>query len=135
MRRLLWALALVITFFAGWAASRTGVQEVDQLRDTVSRLRQQVNTLEARLRARDELATVRPIGAITGAPSADSRAGGGSAGRFLTGAVTEERMVAESVPGRAGAAVPPQADRTSSRPGSRGTAVGASSVEAALDRF
>ena len=70
MGRLYWPLALVVTFFVGWAAAtfvRTGpaaVQEAEQ-HETVTRLQQQVDTLQSRLRAREDLAASRPSGAAS----------------------------------------------------------------------
>src|SRR5438477_8649807 len=70
MGRLYWPLALVVTFFVGWAAAtfvRTGpaaVHEAEQ-HETVTRLQQQVDTLQARLRAREDLAAVRQSGAAS----------------------------------------------------------------------
>lgn len=146
MGRALWLLALVVTFFIGWAAAgaaRKGpaTPEVDHLQETVSHLQQQVGTLQARLRARDDLAALRESGtaARAGAPSgAYSGAGGPPANRFVGAAATEERVLQESLAGRAGGAQPQggsQADRAASPPGSRGTVAPAPTVEAALERF
>lgn len=141
MGRLFWPCALAVTFFIGWAAGgvpRKGPPaggEGDQ--DTVSRLRQQVSTLQARLRARDDLAAARQSGA-TAEAGAPSRAGVSRADRSFAAAVTEERRFPESL-ARGGGAAQPQggfpADPRASRGGSRGTVVSAPSVEAALDRF
>ena len=71
MGRWLWLLALPVTFAAGWAAATLGgvgpaaVQEARQ-HETITRLQQQVDTLQSRLRAREDLTTTRD--AVTGAP-------------------------------------------------------------------
>src|SRR3990167_6889004 len=72
MGRLLWPLALVVTFVIGGAAgglARKGpsaAPDVDQQK-TVSRLEQQVTTLQARLRARESPAQAgAPAGTSAG---------------------------------------------------------------------
>jgi len=126
MGRLLWPLALVVTFCVGWAAAAfigTGpaaVKEAQQ-HETVTRLQQQVDTLQARLRAREELAAVRQPGA--GAP------------RFGAASASDERTSAPAAArdGRPQASPTPM-PAVSSSP-SRTTAVSPAQVQAALDRF
>jgi len=125
MGRLLWPLALVVTFFIGWAAAafvRTGpaaVQEAEQ-HETVTRLQQQVDTLQARLRAREDLAAVRQSGAA-----------------FPRLGVAEERPasqgIARSARGESSQSGALHTDRAASP--SRTTPVTAAQVQAALDRF
>jgi hypothetical protein len=141
MGRLFWPCALAVTFFIGWAAggvARKGPPAGGEgHQDTVSRLRQQVSTLQARLRARDGLAAARQSGA-TAEAGTPSRAEVSGADRSFAAAVTEERRFPESLARGGGAAQPQggvQADPGASRGGSRGTVVSAPSVEAALDRF
>ena len=124
MGRLYWPLALVVTFFVGWAGAtfvRTGpaaVQEAEQ-HEAVTRLQQQVDTLQARLRAREDLATSRPSGA------ASPRSG-----------ATDERPASQSIARSARAELSQSAlpaDRAASP--SRATTVTTAQVQAALDRF
>jgi hypothetical protein len=151
-RRLFWPLVLVVTFLIGWAAAgvaRKGlsaVPDVDQLRQTVSQLQQQVATLQARLRARESLSASRVSGATAqgAAPSgAYSGAGVPSANPFVA-AVTEGPTAPERLARGGGAAQPQggsepqgglQTDRASPRPGSRATGAPPPTVEAALERF
>lgn len=147
MGRLFWTLVLVVTFFIGWAAAglaRKGpsaAPEVDHLQDTVSRLQQQVGALQARLRARENLAVLRQSGATAqaGAPSgAYAGAGVPPANSFLAPAVTEGRTAPGSLARRGDASQSPggpRRDRAPSPPGSRGTLVPAPTVEGALEHF
>ena len=147
MGRLLWPLALVITFLAGLAVggvawkAPSAEQAVDHLRGTVGRLQQQVSTLQARLRARESLAASRQSGmaAQAGAPSgADPGARGARANRSGAAVVMEERVSPGSLARGGGGGQPqsgPLADRVSSRPGSGGTAALPPTVEVALERF
>ncbi len=140
MGRFRWPLALVVAFFIGWAAAGAArkapspAPEVDRLQDTVNRLQQQVDTLQARLRAREDLAALRQPGATAqgGAPSrATAGAGVPPANSFFA---TEGRSAPGSVARRGGAAQP-QGGRASPQPGSGGTVAVPPTVEAALDRF
>ena len=143
MGRLFWTLVLVVTFFIGWAAAglaRKGpsaAPEVDHLQDTVSRLQQQVGTLQARLRATENLTVLRQSGA-TAQPGAPSRpyAGAGvpPTNSSVAAAVTEGRTAPGSL-ARRGGAPQPRGDRPSSPPGSRGTLAPAPTVEGALEHF
>ncbi|MBI2158420.1 MAG: HEAT repeat domain-containing protein [Candidatus Rokubacteria bacterium] len=125
MGRLLWPLALVVTFAIGWAAgglARKGpsaAPDVDQPK-TVSRLEQQVTTLQARLRAREGSA---PAGAPAGTSAGAS---GPPAHRVLGAAVTEERILRGAAQARA--------DRVSPLE-SRGPGAPAPTVDTALERF
>ena len=126
MGRLLWPLALIVTFACGWAAAsilgpRTAIVGNARQHETVARLQQQVDTLQARLRARDDLASSRPS----------------SSGASRMGATTavEERMLMPDAPrdarqpaAQAPAARPavPPTPATESSPGA---------VQAALERF
>jgi HEAT repeat protein len=66
MTRLLWPLALVVTFTVGWALAGAvrpapwAASDPEQLRETVARLSQQVTTLQARLKAREARPAERP---------------------------------------------------------------------------
>jgi HEAT repeat protein len=149
MGRLFWPLALVVTFFIGWAAAGvahrgpSAAKEIDQPQETVSRLEQQVNTLQARLHARETLAS-RQAGGTTPAGAASGAYSGTSPGRaaappsrFVASAFMEERPFAEGLARRGRTAQSPAgsvADRTS-QPGSRGTTGPAPTVEVALERF
>ena len=147
MGRLFWTLALVVTFFIGWAAAgvtRKGpsaAPEVDHLQDTVRRLQQQVGTLQARLRARENLAVLGQSGptAQAGARSrAYAGAGAPPADSFLVPAVTEGRTAPGSLARRGDVAQSPggpRGDRAPSLPGSHGTLAAAPTVEAALEHF
>jgi hypothetical protein len=141
MGRLFWPCALAVTFFIGWAAggvARKGPPaggEGDQ--DAVSRLRQQVSTLQARLRAREDLTAARQSGA-TAEVGTPSRVGVSRTDRSFAAAVTEERLLAEIRAGRGGtppSQSAPQAGRALPQSGSRETPVAAPTVEAALERF
>jgi hypothetical protein len=133
MQRMLWPLALVVTFGLGWIANDalrvpSGGSEPDPLKEQVTRL-------QARLQGRDESAAVRPSRTMSaGASSPSARA---DTERSVIAAIRQERMAAEGrtqtaadVESRRGSA----GDRASSRGQSFGTASPAS-VEAALDRF
>ena len=133
-----WPLALVVTFCLGWAAAgvtRKG-PDVGQLQETVTRLQQQTNILQTRLRAREE------ISASLHAGSASTRAGArsSSASPYLAGNARAEGIFPEGFAPREGSAARPrsgaQADRAaSSGAASRGAAAHAATVEGALDRF
>lgn len=127
MGRLLWPVALIVTFFIGLAVAgvaRKGpsvAQDPDQ-QDTVARLQQQVDTLQARLRAREDLAATRRSAASmdrAGVPAADDDR------TFAQGLARGGRV---DQPQSA-----PQVDRASSP--SRDTAGPVPTVQAALDRF
>ena len=67
MAHLLWPLALVVTFCLGWAVAgvtRKG-PDVGQLQETVTRLQQQTSNLQARLRAREDLAASQRAGSVS----------------------------------------------------------------------
>ncbi len=126
MRRLVWPLTVVVTFFVGWAAAGlagkglSAVHQDGDQQETVSRLQSQVDTLQARLRAREELVALRQSGVTSPRPGA---AGGG-----------DERGFARA--GRAAQdSIAPYIDRASSTAASRGAPPSAASVHAALDRF
>jgi HEAT repeat protein len=136
MGRILWPLALVVTFFIGWSASSvarkpSAVTGSDQ-RQEVSHLQQQVATLQARLRAREDLAAARPsgVGYVDPAPGANSGSGGPRGGRF--GSSGEELRFPERR-ARGGGAAPsqrgPEADRAST------TVASPANVQTALGRF
>ena len=136
MGRLLWPLALTVTFFIGWAAAGVArkppaVQEGDRPHE-VSRLQQQVTALQARLRAREDLAASRQSGAgYAAAPSGVSSGAGAPLGSRLGGG-REERMVPEGRARGGGAAQSqsgPQANRAS------GAVASPANVQTALDRF
>jgi HEAT repeat protein len=128
MGRWLWPLALVVSFAGGWAIagfSRVAPDAVQEARqhDTVTHLQQQVDTLQARLRAREELAAARP----TAAAATASRAAEPRATRD-TGAT-----VSRTAPVDLGHPTTP-AERTATASRATGTAP-AANVQAALDRF
>jgi hypothetical protein len=154
MARLLWPLALVVAFVAGWAVSDVArrepalVQEVDRLQKTVSRLLVQVDTLQARLRAREQLAASQRSGTAARAPVPPATASAAvvpPANTPVAARVTDERVLAgtvvpEEAASRAQRA--PGAPHASSRPvpGSAHSAperpaAPPPTVEAALDRF
>ncbi len=124
MRRLLWASVILATFLVGWATGGvvrkppTIVRASDPDQETIARLQAQVDTLQARLRAREDLAMARQSGGGGTAPAA-------SDDRSLTQGFTRSR--------RGDAAAPaPVVDRvavTSRAPASP------QQVQAALDRF
>ncbi|MGH7391748.1 MAG: HEAT repeat domain-containing protein [Candidatus Rokuibacteriota bacterium] len=143
--RLLWLLALVVTFVVGLAAggavrtTPSASPEVDRLRGTVSRLEQQVSTLQARLRARESAPGARPPGPTAYGDSRQLYTGAGPrpADRIAAGAVGQERPSADRVAGDTDARAPQaesQAEGASSR-AARATAVTPPTVEPALDRF
>jgi len=146
MGRLLWALALAGTFVAGWAAASIALKgpaappDVEKLQATVSRLQQQVGTLQARLRARELVGASRPSGASAeaGAP-AGTDSPSGAERRFRTGSVAEDRVAPDRAP-RAGDAAQSQGgspvNRASPSRSEPSAAAGPPpTVEAALDRF
>jgi HEAT repeats len=144
MGRFAWPLALVVTFFAGlavagvaWKASST-THEVDRLRDTVSRLQQQVSTLQARLRARENATAPRQYGATVSTEAFEEPSSGPGArpgGRIAS--VQERPSRGRSAAGGDGADAQggSQADGATSRPGSRATTGPPPTVELALERF
>ena len=136
MGRILWPLALIVTFVIGWSASSVArkpstVTGSDQ-RQEVSHLQQQVATLQARLRAREDLTAARPsgVGYVDPAPGASSGSGGPRGSRFGGGG-EEPRFRGGRA--RGGEAAPsqrgPEADRAS------GTVASPANVQAALGRF
>jgi HEAT repeat protein len=153
MGRLFWPLALVIAFVVGcWAGgaarSRPGAAKTsDAPEETVTRLQQQVTTLQARLHARESLissnhSTGSAVGTTTWGPFSRDRWGGSSGtgfpstNGFVLSGRGEERSFAQSPARRAGAVQSPTgstADRASSLPNE--TAGAAPTVETALDRF
>jgi hypothetical protein len=124
MKHLLWPLAVVVAFGIGWAASGVAMHSPSAAPD-VEQLKQQVSTLQARLRAREDVAAPRPSG---GAST--------EAQRVMAANVREERLLAEIGP-RGGGPGP----RGGGGPGERGplragvAAPGPVTVDAALDRF
>jgi hypothetical protein len=133
MGRILWPLALVVTFFIGWSASGvarkpSAVVGSDQPQEVV-RLQQQVATLQARLRAREDLAASRQSGTDSasgvysgaGAPLG-SRFGAGGEERRFPGGRAPGGGTAESHRG-------PQVDRAP------GTGASPANVQLALGRF
>jgi hypothetical protein len=126
MRRLLVPLALGSMFFVGWVVGGGARPAPPSSRDAevVARLEQQVTTLQARLRAREDLAaaghSVSPAARSTGISAVDPRP-------IAPGVMHVER---------ADAAVAPAGPAIASAPGGgRTTAVPTPSVQAALDRF
>ena len=123
MGRVLWPLAVIAAFLAGWALAGVGGKTTasDASRET-EQLKQQVTTLQARLHAREEMTAeggTVPTGAATSRRAAAKVDGG------LSAVAREERMLQDL---RARAAGPPA------------TARGAPSaptptLEAALERF
>src|SRR5919197_72911 len=122
MGRVLWPLAVIAAFLAGWAlagvsgkpaASRDAARETEQLK-------QQVTTLPARLHARDEVAAEGASAPVPASRRVAARVEGG-----VTAAAREERMLQDLRARGAGA------------PGSaRGPPSGpAPTVETALERF
>lgn len=128
MRRLLWPAALIATFLTGWAAAsvtRYGpwtAPEVTELRETVTRQQQQVATLQARLQARENLASARSAG--------ESASSGARTSDVMNATVTNVRTTPEgqSRRGTASAATWPEPTPTS-------TTGAPQTLEAALDRF
>jgi HEAT repeat protein len=151
MGRLFWPLALVLAFFIGWAAGGVthrrpsmSKEREEAPQETVSRLQQQVMTLQARLHARDTLAAKGQAGE-TGSASAGSRVysrdNGSAYSRgpvFVAPGSAEDRLFAQSVARLPGGRQPQagsSADRGSSQSGPQATAATAPTVEAALERF
>jgi NAD(P)-dependent dehydrogenase (short-subunit alcohol dehydrogenase family) len=120
MGRLLWPRALVVTFVLGLAAGGVFWRGQPARQETaVNRLQQQVNALQARLRARENSPDLQQPGANAdasrGSPGAMMRAD-----RFAATAVVDDVTVRDrSAPG--GAGPQPQGgsrtDSVSSRPG------------------
>jgi hypothetical protein len=126
MSRLLWPAAVVAAFLAGWALAAAGGKTSGSRGSAsdVERLRQQVTTLQARLHARESLASARAESPGNGTTRAPATAG---ADGTMTAAMREERMVQE-LRVRTGA--------TPERAGARGAqADTAPTVEAVLERF
>ena len=131
MVRLLVAVALVMTFFAGWViGGLRGPTGADPA--VVSRLEQQIATLQARLRVRDDLATRGTASPPTPSPGASSRApasGAGLASASSTGSpmAGTSRVDAGSLASTSGVTAATESTRIA--PGVT------PSVHSALDRF
>jgi hypothetical protein len=137
-------VALVLTFAAGLAAgsvlrtTASAPPEVDRLRGTVSRLEQQVSTLQARLRAGESAFGARPSAAAAHDDSRRLLIGATltPAHRVAAGAAGHDRPAADRAAGASDVPSPrtePLADRQPSR--AAGTTVPQPTVEAALERF
>ncbi len=140
MRHLVWTFAFGLTFLLGLAAagvirsSPSAMQEVERLRGTVSRLEQQVSTLQARLRVRESVSGPRSQGP---ADASQFYSGTGSVERIAAGAVVPGGMSPDGAGRRGGAAQSSgkaQADNASRA--ERATTAGPPpTMEVALDRF
>ena len=126
MTRLIWPLALAVTFVAGWELSKLSRPASGP---DAERLQQQVSTLQARLNARASLAASRPSGPSSAAARPDSsaprQAGSDS---LMAAALTETRTTPDA--GGAPGAQRPRGERAS-KPAYNGPVT----VEAALERF
>jgi len=139
MSRLRWPLAFVATFALGSTAGvvvgmpALGTREVERLRATVSLLQQQVETLEARLRARESaVSRVQPGAAEPDVlRGTEITAGGRPPGRRVAADGGLER----SAPRSSGVATRTLPDTTGLRTGSRTVGATPPTVELALDRF
>lgn len=127
MGRLLWPVALIVTFLVGWAVGGVArnpsgtVPAADNERETVSRLQQQIETLQARLRARDDLVA--------------SRQSGATAERRIAPGATDDRLFAQSL-AREGRADQPASGPPTERASSTSRTIAPTpTVQAALDRF
>ncbi|HEU5194050.1 MAG TPA: HEAT repeat domain-containing protein [Methylomirabilota bacterium] len=127
MTRLIWPLALAVTFVAGWELSKLNRPAPPA---DVEKLQQQVSTLQARLQARESLVArpsattapaARPEPAATRPAPADS---------VVAAAVTESRVALDSA-GAPGAAPRARGERSSGRSPYSGPVT----AEAALERF
>ena len=126
MTRLIWPLALAVTFVAGWELSKLNRPAPPA---DVEKLQQQVSTLQARLQARESLLAARPSSPSSAArpePTAARQAGSDS---LVAAALTETR----TTPDPAGA---PGTQRSrGERPAGKPAYSGPVTVEAALERF
>ena len=124
MGRLTWTVVLLVTFFSGWAIASVGRKATssspttDQ-QATITRLQQQVETLQARIRAREDL--------MSGRASRDT------AGRFAPAPGMTDRETAAGA-ARTGRAEQASATEATSSVAGQKTASTAT-VQAALDRF
>src|SRR5262245_33158267 len=144
MGRLFWSLAFVLAFLLGLSTAgmvrkspSTG-SEVDRLKETVTRLEQQVATLQARLRARESASGPRPSGstALADVPPFPSRPTARPEDRIALGAVVQDATSPDRDARRGGAAQPQS--RSSTEGASRADQAKAGpppTVEVALDRF
>jgi hypothetical protein len=130
MRRLLWPAALIVTFLLGWVAAGAtrftpwAPSEIVELRETVSRQQQQVATLQARLYARESLASAKsPAGESAASP------GTASASDALNASIAGARPAGGRSASAAGAVTRPPSTTPKVTPATPQT------VEAALDRF
>ena len=88
MGRAAWLVVVVVTFVVGWAVGGVGRKAAsppptaDQ-QATVTRLQQQVETLQARLRAREEMAAARASRSWADRPATDGPAPAPVASRYL----------------------------------------------------
>src|SRR6185503_20870236 len=100
MPRLVWVFAFLATFVAGLAVGGAVKGRLPGLDDgdTVRQLKEQITTLQARLRARETLATSPPAGSTAGGPTpagSSSPAPGG--GRYFAG-FAEDRVIGRGGP-------------------------------------
>jgi hypothetical protein len=130
MRRFLWPAVLVVTFLGGWAAAGVthytswAPSEVSELRETVSRQQQQVATLQARLHARESLASAKSSAAES-VPPAASR----------TSDVMNARVTGPRATGEGRSAADAAAATRAPSSTSKATPATPQTIEAALDRF
>ena len=134
MTRLVWPLAFAATFVVGLAVGGVvkGKLPGQAIEDSevVRHLKEQVGTLQARLRARESLATARPPDRKPEPASASGTASTASFGRSGGGA-GEDRFI-----GRSSVIGPVSTDPATDRAAAASpTRVVTASVQAALDRF
>ena len=124
VRRLLWPLSLVLVFAAGGALAGVTRKPTAPPQDAelVSRLQQQIATLETRLRAREELAAARAA-----TPTPDRTAPTATEARVLA----EERARGRASGPAPGVPTEPASTVATSRPGQATPAT----VQTAMDKF
>jgi HEAT repeat protein len=129
MGRFVWPLALVVTFGLGWAAAGLAPQGLSIVShrddETVTRLKNQVETLQARLRAREDLVAARQA-ASSGSASHDSAAAARAADPSF---VRELRAAQGAKPSAA------TTEKAAANPAAKAAPVSAAQVQAALDKF
>ena len=124
MGRVALLIVLVVTFFVGWAVGGVGRQAgsptpASDQQATVTRLQQQVETLQARLRAREESAAARASLSTTERTAMATMAQDPASGaNFVRGEQPASGVATDPT-----------------KPSAKGQAVAPATVQAALDRF
>jgi hypothetical protein len=128
MERLRWPVGLIVAFIIGLGLGGRSPAGRDADPETVTRLRQQVDMLQARLRAREDLASTHASRA--GADGAPAPARAADAARWPALPPLDDGAALAAVPASTTAR-----DRTSAAAAASRTKTAPATVDGALDRF